>query len=59
MSQLNPDAKIYIEFGGGRMLIPVNPEEIEVSHPSNNKDYDVIGIGQVVVQRMPALKEIS
>lgn len=59
MGKLEPDAKIYIEFGGSRMQIPVNPEEIEESHPSNNKDYDVIGIGQVVVQRKPALKEVS
>ena len=59
MAQLEPDAKIYIEFGGSRMRIPVNPEEIEESNPSNNKDYDVIGIGQVAVQRKPALKEVS
>lgn len=59
MPQLEPDAKIYIEFGGGRMLLPVNPEEIEISYPTDNKDYDVIGIGQVVVQRKPSLKEVS
>ena len=59
MPQLEPDAKIYIEFGGGRMVIPVNPEEIEIKYPTDNKDYDVIGVGQVVVQRKPSLKEIS
>lgn len=41
------------------MVIPVNPEEISIKYPSDNKDYDVIGIGQVVVPRKPALKEIS
>lgn len=40
-------------------MIPVNPEEISIKYPSDNKDYDVIGIGQVVVPRKPALKEIS
>ena len=59
MPQLEPEAKIYIEFGGGRMLLPVNPEEIEIRYPTDNKDYDVIGIGQVVVQRKPSLKEVS
>ena len=41
------------------MVLPVNPEEISISYPTNNKDYDVIGTGQVVVQRKPALKEVS
>lgn len=41
------------------MVLPVNPEEISISYPTNNKDYDVIGTGQVVVPRKPALKEVS
>lgn len=40
-------------------MIPVNPEEINIKYPSDNKDYDVIGIGKVVVPRKPSLKEIS
>ena len=59
MPRLDPDAKIYIEIGGGRIQIPVNPEEIEINYPSDNQDYDVIGVGQVVVQRKPSLKEVS
>lgn len=59
MTRLNPDANIYLKFGSRKLTIPVNPEELLVSYPTDNKDHDVIGIGQVVVQRKPALKEVS
>ncbi len=50
---------IYLCFGGKKLKIPVNPEEIKIKYPSNNKEYDVIGIGKVLVQKKPGLKEIS
>ena len=50
---------MYLKFGSRKMVLPVNPEEISISYPTNNKDYDVIGTGQVVVPRKPALKEVS
>lgn len=52
------DCKIYIVFGS-KMLIPVNPEEIEISRPTDHDEYDVLGIGQIVVPKRPSLKEIS
>ena len=54
MARVNPSAKIYLKFGSQKVLLPVNPEEISISFPTDNKDYDVIGTGQVVVQRKPA-----
>ena len=59
MARVNPSAKIYLKFGSQKVLLPVNPEEISISYPTDNKDYDVIGTGQVVVQRKPALQEVS
>ena len=59
MARVNPSAKIYLKFGSQKVLLPVNPEEISISFPTDNKDYDVIGTGQVVVQRKPALQEVS
>lgn len=59
MGRVKSSTEIYLQFGGKRLLIPVNPDEIEIKYPSNNKDYDVLGIGQIVVQRKPALKEVS
>ena len=59
MGRVKPTAKIYLKFGSRKVVLPVNPEEISISYPTDNKDYDVIGTGQVVVQRKPALQEVS
>lgn len=59
MKQLKNTTSIYLKFGSTKIRIPVNPEEIKIKYPSNNKEYDVIGIGQVVVQKRPGLKEVS
>ena len=57
MGKLKNTATIYLDFGN-RMKIPVNPEEIEIKYPSNNKEYEVLGVGQIVVPRKPGLKEV-
>lgn len=49
---------IYLKFGR-RIRIPVNPEEIKVTRPSNNKTYDVLDIGEIVVPMAPGLQEVS
>lgn len=49
---------IYLKFGR-RIRIPVNPEEIKISRPSNNKTYDVLDIGEIVVPMAPGLQEVS
>lgn len=48
---------IYLRFGK-KLKIPVNPETIEIKYPSNDKEYDVLGVGKVTVQRRPGLKEV-
>lgn len=50
---------IYITFGGKKMKIPVNPEKIEIEHPSDNKKYNVLGKGEIVVPRRPSLRVAS
>lgn len=50
--------EIYLNFGR-RILIPVNPEEITIDHPSNNKTYEILGVGEVVVPMSPGLIEAS
>lgn len=49
---------IYLKFGRS-IQIPVNPEEIEITHPSNNVTHDVLGVGEIVVPKMPGLSEIT
>lgn len=58
MSRLKTSCSIYVKFGK-RMKIPVNPEEITIQHPTENKTYDVLGVGQIVVPRKPSLKMVS
>lgn len=58
MGKLKSSTSIYLKFGS-KLKIPVNPEEIEVKYPSNNKEYDVLGTGKIVVPRKPGLKEVS
>lgn len=58
MGKLKNTASIYLRFGK-KLKIPVNPETIEIKYPSNHKEYDVLGIGQIVVPRKPGLKEVS
>lgn len=50
--------RIYLSFGR-RIRIPVNPEEITITYPSDNETYHVLGIGEIVVPRSPALTEVS
>ncbi len=50
---------IYIKTGKKKLKIPVNPENIEVKYPTDNKEYNVLGVGPIVVPRRPALKEVS
>lgn len=50
--------RIYLAFGR-RIRIPVNPEEISITYPSNNETYHVLGVGEIVVPRSPGLTEVS
>lgn len=49
---------IYLQFGS-RIVIPVNPEEIEIQHPSDHKTYSVLEKGEIVVPRRPSLQVVS
>lgn len=56
---LNPDTMIYIRIGGTRYTLPVNPEELQVTHPSTDKTAEIAGLGEVLIPQKPALREIS
>ncbi|MEY8339074.1 hypothetical protein AALB16_13835 [Lachnospiraceae bacterium 62-35] len=58
MSKLKSGVSIYLKFGE-KLKIPVNPEELEIRYPSDHKEYDVLGIGQIVMPGKPGLREIS
>ena len=56
---LNPDTMIYIKIGGKRFTLPVNPEELQVTHPNTDKTAEIAGLGEVLIPQKPALREIS
>lgn len=57
--KLNNKCAVYLVFGSRKMRIPVNPEEIEIERPTDNKTFDVIGLGEIVVPRKPSLQAAS
>lgn len=58
MSKISNRCQIYLNFGG-KLKIPVNPEKIDIKYPTDHKQYEVLGIGKIVVPKKPSLKEIS
>ena len=58
MARLASGCSIYIKFGK-KAKIPVNPEELTIQRATDNKTYDVLGKGQIVVPKKPSLKVVS
>ena len=56
---LNPDTMIYIKIGGKRYALPVNPEELQVSHSNSDKTAEIAGLGEVLIPQKPGLREVT
>ena len=56
---MSPDTMIYVKIGGKKYTLPVNPEEIEVSHPHVDKTAEVAGLGEILIPQKPGLREIT
>lgn len=39
--------------------LPVNPQEITIAHPANPTNYDVEGIGEIIIPRLPKLRSFT
>ena len=39
--------------------LPFNPEELPVSRQTENSDYNVLGLGPVMVPRLPSLRVVT
>ena len=50
---------IYFTGSGGMVRLPINPEKLPVSRDNDNAEYNVLGIGPIMVPRTPKLKELS
>ena len=51
--------KIYLDIDGDTLTIPVPPKENPVKHPTSNKKYNVLGVGDIIVPQSPALMVIT
>lgn len=49
---------LYFSKGGEVLRIPVNPEKYPLENNSDNGEYNVLGIGQIMIPRIPKLKII-
>ena len=50
---------IYLQIGSTTYTIPVNPTEFKNTYPTDNSDYKVLGLGQVMVPLKPDLQVVS
>lgn len=59
MARLRNECSIFFRLQAQKVKIPVNPQEIEIQHPTDHKTYDILGMGEIVVPRKPSLKMVS
>ena len=56
---LSPETRIYIKINGRKYVLPVNPEEIQVTHPYVDKTAEVAGVGEILIPQKPGLREVT
>lgn len=39
--------------------LPVNPQEVSISYPANPTNYDVEGVGEIIIPRLPKLSTVT
>lgn len=50
---------IFIQRGTAKVRLPVNPAKLPVSKEADNGEYNVLGIGPIMVPRTPKLREVT
>lgn len=56
---LSPETRIYIKINGRKYVLPVNPEEIQVTHPYVDKTAEVASVGEILIPQKPGLREVT
>lgn len=46
---------LYFSGSGGVVRLPINPEKLPITYDNDNKEYNVLGIGPIMVPRTPKL----
>lgn len=50
---------LYFSGSGGELQIPVNPEKYPIQKDNDNSEYNVLGVGPIMIPRIPKLQTIS
>ena len=50
---------LYLSREGTTIRLPVNPESYKISKDNNNSEYNVLGIGPIMVPRTPKLQTVA
>lgn len=50
---------LFFTRDGQVLRLPVNPEEFPIERDNENDDYNVLGLGPIMVPRLPSLKVIT
>lgn len=50
---------LYLSREGTTLRFPVNPESYKISRDNNNNDYNVLGIGPIMIPRTPKLRVVT
>ena len=50
---------LYFSGSGGVVRLPINPEKLPITWANDNKEYNVLDIGPIMVPRTPALRKVS
>ena len=53
------DIGLFFEFEGTVIQLPINPEKLEISYPGNNKNVEIIKLGQVSILKKKKLGTIK
>lgn len=57
MTYIKTYYSIFFTGPGGVVKLPINPEKLPVTRDNDNKEYNVLGIGPIMVPRTPKLQE--
>lgn len=50
---------LFFRLEGQVIRLPINPETLPETRAANNSDYNVLGLGQIVIPRTPNLRTVS
>ena len=54
--RIEPKTKIWLKFGGIKFMLPVNPEEMEITKTAPSDRFMILGVGQIDIPQFSNLQ---